>query len=192
MDDIVIKAISTVYKVLRSESAREHPQRPPEYEPALSEAGRMQPAKLRPSSHTVIPSQPPLASTAETIEELKRRLGKELYRVELDLQGGLRIAGRPCDCASKKHNLGIESTAEELMSYDKNPIYGEVIKWYNAHVPEFEPAEIVKHPPAYYQQLTPEVRRFRKEVMGTEKLGVLLSEADKENFREKLGLEKEK
>jgi len=39
-----------------------------------------------------------LPNTAETTTELRRRLGKELYRMELDLVGGGRIAGKPCDC----------------------------------------------------------------------------------------------
>jgi len=110
----------------------------------------------------------PLPTTEETIQELKRRLGKELYRMELDLQAGARIANRPCDCLGAKHNLGLEATAEELMSYETNPIYGEIIDWLHRHELEFEPEEIAKKPPEYYQSLAPEVRRFRKEVMGTE------------------------
>ncbi len=114
-------------------------------------------------------ANPDLPTTEETVTELKRRLGKELYRVELDLQNGGRIAGKVCDCLSKaKHSAGIEATAEELMSYEANPIYGEVIEWINSHAREFEPAEIAKRPPAYYQELTPEIRNFRKKVMGTD------------------------
>lgn len=120
-----------------------------------------------------------MPTTQETIAELKRRLGKELYRMELDLQGGGRISGKPCDCLSAKHRLGLEATAEELMSYDKNPVYNGIVKWLNTHAPSFEPAEIAKHPETYYQMLAPEVRTFRKEVMGTEKLGSLLSQNEK-------------
>jgi len=116
-----------------------------------------------------------LATTSDTLEELKRRLGKELYKLELDLQGGLRIAGKPCDCASAKHNFGVEATAEELIAYEKNPIYGQVIDWYRSHLPEFQPSEIIKHPESHYQSLVPELRAFRKQVMGTEKLSVLVS-----------------
>jgi len=44
------------------------------------------------------PPHPELPTPEETTSELKRRLAKELYRAELDLSGGLRIAGKPCDC----------------------------------------------------------------------------------------------
>lgn len=114
------------------------------------------------------PSGLSLPTTAETLTELKRRLAKELYRVELDLQNGLRIAGKPCDCAGAKHNFGIEATAEELMSYESNPVYQEVISWYNRHLPEFEPAEIEKKPLDYYQKMVPDIRNFRKKIMGTD------------------------
>jgi len=118
--------------------------------------------KLMPSTSVELPT------TEQTVRELKRRLAKELYRMELDLQSGARIAGRPCDCLDAKHRFGLEATAEELMSYEANPIYGEIIAWLNRHEVEFEPGEIAKHPPEYYHKLAPEVRRFRKEVMGTE------------------------
>jgi len=120
-----------------------------------------------------------LPTTEQTVRELKRRLAKELYRMELDLQAGARIAGKPCDCLSyAKHLSGVEATAEELMSYETNPVYGEVITWLRSHEAEFEPEEIAKHPPEYYHRLVPEVRRFRKEVMGTEKM-LTLDEAKK-------------
>ncbi len=122
-------------------------------------------------------------TTEETVQELKRRLGKELYRIEMDLQGGARIAGKPCDCLSRaKHLSGVEATAEELMSYGVDPTYGRIIAWLEAHEREFEPAEIAKHPPEYYQSLAPEVREFRKEVMGTVKPSALLSDVDKQDY----------
>ena len=121
-----------------------------------------------------------LPSTAETLLELKRRLAKELYRIELDLQGGARIAGKPCDCLSRgKHLGGVEATAEELMSYEANPVYGRVVEWVSRHAAEFEPTEIARREPDYYRGLTPEVRAFRKEVMGTEKLVALLNKVDR-------------
>lgn len=116
-----------------------------------------------------------MPTTEETKQELKRRLAKELYRLELDLQGGGRIANKPCDCLSVKHHLGIEATAEELMSYEKNPVYSEVISWLNEHESEFEPEEIGRRPPEHYQGLAPEARRFRKEIMGTERLNAILA-----------------
>ena len=105
-------------------------------------------------------------TTEETIQALKARLVKELYRLELDLQGGLRIAGKPCDCAGAKHNVGVEATAEELMSYEANPLYGEVIDWYRRRLPEFDPAVISTKPVDYYRAMTPEVRSFRKALVG--------------------------
>jgi hypothetical protein len=139
-----------------------------------------------PEPHVHQIEQPQLANTAETLAELKRRLAKELYRFELDLQGGGRIANKPCDCLGKKHHLGIEATAEELMSYDKNPIYGQVIQWMNEHAPLFDPAEIANHQPNFYQEMTPEVRAFRKEVMGTEKLIAMLNEDDQRKIAAKM------
>jgi len=129
---------------------------------------------------TIAETNKPVATptTEDTIQELKRRLAKELYRAEMDLQAGARIANRPCDCLGYKHNLGLEATAEELMSYEANPIYGEIINWFRKHQDEFEPSEIAKRPPEYYQSLAPEIRRFRKEVMGTQRT-LTLDEAKK-------------
>lgn len=146
---------------------------------------------------TSLPSSPPslpleskpsilMPTTQQTLDELKRRLAKELYRMELDLQGGGRIAGRPCDCLSQKHHLGIEATAEELMSYEVNPLYSRIINWMRDHQAEFEPEEIAKQPPAHYQGLAPEVRRFRKEMMGTESISAMLSEQERERVREQV------
>lgn len=105
-----------------------------------------------------------MPTTAETISALKQRLVKELYRFEVDLQDGLRIANKPCDCAKSKHTGLIVATAEELMSYETNPLYGNIVAWVNSHLPEFTPKEIAKHEPAYYQAMTPEIRNFRKQI----------------------------
>lgn len=118
-----------------------------------------------------------LATTPDTVKELKRSLAKELYRMELDLQRGGRIAGRPCDCLSNKHTLGLEAIAEELMSYEPNPVYSEIINWLQRHAPEFEPEGIAKQEAGYYQSLAPETRRFRKAVMGE---GMSLEEAQEQ------------
>ena len=116
------------------------------------------------------PVSPSLPTTEETVRELRRRLAKELYRMEMDLQTGARFAGKPCDCLGKKHNLGVEATAEELMSYESNPVYGKCVAWLRKHEAEFEPGEIARRPPEHYRALAPEVRAFRKEVLGTEKV----------------------
>jgi hypothetical protein len=127
-----------------------------------------------------------LASTTDTIEELRRRLGKELYRMELDLQGGGRINGRPCDCLSDKHHFGVEGTAEELMSYEHNPVYGQVVAWYKSKLPDFQPATIAGHEPDYYRAMIPQVRAFRKEVMGTERIAALLTSEERKNVAAKI------
>jgi len=111
--------------------------------------------------------------------------------MEMDLQGGGRIAGKPCDCLSHKHNLGLEATAEELMSYEGNPVYGKVVAWLEAHEAEFEPGEIAGRPPEHYQGLVAEVRALRKEVLRTEKLGALLSPGEREKVKERVAGELE-
>jgi len=118
------------------------------------------------------PFRPNLPTTEETVVELKRRLGKELYRFELDLVGGCKIAGRACDCCGDKHNFGIEATAEELIPMDRDPTYGEVISWLNANrgkmTVEASASGIYD---AEYPEMARQVREFRKRVMGTEGLG---------------------
>ncbi|GAI20365.1 unnamed protein product, partial [marine sediment metagenome] len=71
-----------------------------------------------------------LPTSEETTQALKRRLGKELYRAELDLSNKLRIAGKPCDCLESKHALLLEAAAEELIAQEPdNPVYLEIIDW---------------------------------------------------------------
>jgi len=118
------------------------------------------------------PFRPNLPTSEETVKELRRRLGKELYRFELDLVGGCKIAGRACDCCGDKHNFGIEATAEELIPMDRDPTYGEVISWLNANrgkmTVEASASGIYD---AEYPEMARQVREFRKRVMGTEGLG---------------------
>ena len=118
------------------------------------------------------PFRPNLPTSEETVEELRRRLGKELYRFELDLVGGCKIAGRACDCCGDKHNFGIEATAEELIPMDRDPTYGEVISWLNTNrgkmTVEASASGIYD---AEYPEMARQVREFRKRVMGTEGLG---------------------
>ena len=118
------------------------------------------------------PFRPNLPTSEETVKELRRRLGKELYRFELDLVGGCKIAGRACDCCGDKHNFGIEATAEELIPMDRDPTYGEVISWLNTNrgkmTVEASASGIYD---AEYPEMARQVREFRKRVMGTEGLG---------------------
>lgn len=111
-----------------------------------------------------------LASSAETKKELKRRLGKELYRAELDLGAKLRIAGAPCDCLDSKHTLGIEAAAEELISHEPhNPVYSEIIDWIRVNQPKLTPQAITSGKyDQEYLEMAAQFRDFRKRVMGTE------------------------
>ncbi len=122
-------------------------------------------AAMPPPAQTVAPATLKGPSTEETVADLRHRLAKELYRLELDLLTGGRIAGRPCDCFSK-HAFGLEALAEELMSMDRDPVYGEVIAWLREREPEFTPAAIAQTEASYYQGLAPTVRGFRKRVLG--------------------------
>ena len=98
--------------------------------------------------------------------------------MELDLAGGLRIAGKGCDCG-KKHSLGIEALSEELIPMDRNPTYNRILGWLEKHAKEFEPATIDATPVERYQALAGELRTFRKDILGTENLGALLSESER-------------
>jgi hypothetical protein len=125
-----------------------------------------------------------LPTTAETVQELKRRLGAELYRLEMDLVGGARIAGKPCDCLMKHSEMGILPTVEELVPMDSSPINEHIINWVNGHLPEFQVDAVAAKDPSYYRQLAPEVRALRKELLGTEKLVAILSDEQKAKVRE--------
>lgn len=111
-----------------------------------------------------------LPTREETTRELKRRLTKELYRAELDFAGGLKIAGKPCDCLDNKHTLGLEATAEELISQDPaNPVYQEIIVWirnnqYKVTVAAIESGKYSSE----YPRMAMEFKSFRKRVLGTE------------------------
>lgn len=171
-DDLYGKALDVVFKSCMG--ALRQSVMAPKLEERDEETAQQRPSK-----------RPEMPTTAETVQELKRRLAKELYRMELDLLGGGRIASKPCDCLSEKHHLGIEATAEELMSMDRDPVYGKIIAWLNTHAPEFVVEEVAKHPPEHYQALAPEVRTFRKQLMGTEKLGALLTPTEAEQVTKK-------
>lgn len=133
--------------------------------------------RTAPAATLTAPAPLEMPTTEQTISALRQRLARELYQVDLDLKAGARIAGLPCDCLTKgKHLGGLEAAAEELMSYEVNPVYGQIIEWVNRHAPEFEPSEIVKKEPAYFQSMAPEVRAFRKAVLGTEELSTMLTD----------------
>ncbi len=114
-------------------------------------------------------SKKSLPTRDETTRELKRRLARELYRAELDLAAGLRIAGKPCDCLENKHSLEIDAAAEEMVSQDPgNPVYLEIRQWFNDNlhkvtVDAIESGRFKKE----YPGMASRFKDFRKRVMGT-------------------------
>ena len=113
--------------------------------------------------------RPELPTTEETTRELKRRLAKELYRAELDLSSKLRIAGKPCDCLSDKHTLGLEAAAEELIPQEPtNPVYSEILQWIKDNRPKVTIEAIVSGQyDNEYPRMASEFKGFRKKIMGT-------------------------
>ena len=110
-----------------------------------------------------------LPTSAETTIELKRRLGRELYKAELDLAAGLLIAGKPCDCLSNKHTLMLEAASEELISQDpSNAVYQEIIVWIrnNGTKVSVEAVQSGRYA-GEYPRMANEFKTFRKRVMGS-------------------------
>ena len=110
-----------------------------------------------------------LPTSEETSQELKRRLGKELYRAELDLSNKLRIAGKPCDCLDSKHTLGLEAAAEELIAQEPDStVYPEIIDWIKRNQPKLGIEAIVSGQyDGEYPRMAAEFKGFRKRIMGT-------------------------
>lgn len=113
--------------------------------------------------------RPALPTTAETTAILKRRLAKELYKAELDLASGLKIAGKPCDCLDNKHSLYLEAATEELVAQDPdNPVYPEILDWVEANQPKVSVEAILSgRYAAEYPKMALQFKEFRKRVMGT-------------------------
>jgi len=119
------------------------------------------------------PAAAPLPTTQETVDELKRRLGREMYRLQMDLVAGGRIAGKPCDCLHKHTEMGLLPIVEELVTMDANPVYDRVINWSEEHLPEFTVDAVTRNDPEHYRGLAPSIRELRKELLGTEHLSAL-------------------
>ncbi len=110
-----------------------------------------------------------LPTSEETAQALRRRLGKELYRAELDLSNKLRIAGKPCDCLESKHTLLLEAAAEELIAQEPdNPVYLEIIDWIkqNQSKVTIEAISTGQYDDEY-PRMAAEFKGFRKRIMGT-------------------------
>lgn len=136
-----------------------------EEEPAVPSTPAVTSQPLAP----ILLSTVPLPTSAETIIELKRRLGRELYKAELDLAAGLLIAGKPCTCLESKHTLELEAAAEELISEDpNNTVYLDIIQWINTNQPKVTIEAIYSGKYAdEYPRMSNEFKNFRKRVMGT-------------------------
>jgi hypothetical protein len=117
----------------------------------------------------------PLPTTRETVDELKRRLGREMYRLQMDLVAGGRIAGKPCDCLEKHTEMGLLPMVEELVTMDTNPVYDRIIIWSDEHLPEFTVDAVSRNDPEHYRNMAPSIRELRKDLLGTEKLSSLVS-----------------
>ncbi|GAI83647.1 unnamed protein product, partial [marine sediment metagenome] len=110
-----------------------------------------------------------LPTSEETAQTLKRRLGKELYRAELDLSNKLRIAGKPCDCLDSKHTLMLEAAAEELIAQEPdNTVYPEIMDWINRNQTKVTIEAISSGQyDEEYPRMAAEFKGFRKRIMGT-------------------------
>jgi len=129
------------------------------------------------ASATTIPkNQVELPTSAETAQELKRRLGKELYRAELDLSNKLRIASKPCDCLSEKHTLMLEAAAEELIAQEPDStVYLEIIDWIKRNQSKVTIEAIVSGQyDEEYPRMAAEFKGFRKRIMGTTALTAMV------------------
>ena len=134
------------------------------------------PVLEKPASTITRPTpRPELPTREETTAELKRRLGKELYRAELDLSSKLRIAGKPCDCLEAKHTLGLEAAAEELIAQEPtNPVYSEILQWIkNNHSKVTIEAIASGKYDDEYPKMAAEFKNFRKRIMGTAVLSAM-------------------
>lgn len=136
-----------------------------------------------PKTPEIEPRSPTVGSkvtTEETIAYQRRELGKELLLLEAHLREGCRIpptTGEPCDCCSPKHTVTIEALALETYGITGEPIYQELAKWAEeierkTTIPEIESG---RH---NYGGDAVQGRKYRKEILGSESLGALLSPSE--------------
>ncbi len=127
-----------------------------------------------------------LPTSEETTQALKRRLGKELYRAELDLSNKLRIAGKPCDCLDSKHTLLLEAAAEELIAQEPDsPVYFEIIDWINRNQPKVTIEAISSGQyDDEYPRMAAEFKGFRKRIMGTTVLTAMIEPKEQITLKE--------
>lgn len=105
-------------------------------------------------------------TTQETIHVVKGDIVSQIDQLLMDMARGGLIAQKPCDCQAK-HSKVIKALANELMTLEYKPVYGELIAWVDDHMPQFTADALIKNGVEYYQQLMPEMRVFRKRIEGT-------------------------
>lgn len=129
-----------------------------------------------------------LPSTEETTRHLRDRLQRFLSDFEDDLVDGGRIAGKPCDCL-EKHSSKIRGVCLELSSMDEQPLYTDIINWLDAHEDIFSLSQVNNNSPDIYRHMTPEIRRYRKLISGTEPIPQLEGRSARmQRFAETKGL----
>ena len=68
----------------------------------------------------------------------------------------------------------------------------EIWAWLQEHQVEFPPQELERRRPEHYQALSSQVRAFRKEVRGTEKMGAMLTPEEKVQVTQRIQEAQEK
>ena len=94
---LYLKGVKALTNIVVREASRSHsyPKLPEATEPA--EGPTPQQIEKTSRGKVQLSEAIDMPTTAETVDELRRRLAKELYRMELDLVGGGRIPNRACD-----------------------------------------------------------------------------------------------
>lgn len=177
LGDLAKVAVRRSLKRMAAETQKEAPEKategkntsPPSEKPAASDfkAGTTRPLGSPPRTASQLPIE--LPTSEETTIELKRRLRRELNKLESDLVGGLKIAERPCDCLDDKHADIILAKTEELIPQDpSNLVYQEIVQWVkdNEHKGTIEAIQSGRYA-ADYPYMANEIKNFRKRVMGT-------------------------
>ena len=182
------KSLETFVATMRSPTS-------PEKAPASENVASTITAKQEEATTVPAPAtQHDLPTSEETTQELKRRLGKELYKAELDLSKKLRIAGKPCDCLDSKHTLGLEAAAEELIAQEPDStVYPEIIDWIKCNQPKLGIEAIVSGQyDEEYPRMAAEFKGFRKRIMGTTALTAMVEPKEQITLEEAKSLAAEK
>lgn len=165
------EVVSALMKVVLSRPSKRPLEKAEEAQAPLTTSTKQ--SIQKPETTARIPPEPrpgiSLPTSEETAVELKRRLARELYKAELDLAAGLKIAGKSCDCLSNKHTLMLEAAAEELISQDPdNTVYRDIIDWIaqNRLKVSIEAIQSGQYT-AEYPYMANEFKNFRKRVMGS-------------------------